>query len=29
VWVATWGGVSQPLADFAVNAQQVLDRLFA
>ena len=29
VWLATWDGVSQALADFAINAQQVLDRLFA
>ena len=29
VWLAKWGAVSQPLADFATNAQEVLDRLFA
>lgn len=29
VWLATWGGVRHALGDFATNAQQVLDRLFA
>jgi uncharacterized protein YndB with AHSA1/START domain len=29
VWVAKWGGVNTAVADFATNAQQVLDRLFA